>query len=408
MHEVLAGSIVVQKYGGSSVAGAEKLRAAARQVVATHRQGNAVVVVVSAMGGTTDDLLDRARELSTDPDRRELDMLLSSGERVSIALLAMAIQELGVDAISLTGPQSGIRTDQRHFAAEIRDVRPGRVHRELAAGRVVVVAGYQGESANGEITTLGRGGSDTTAVALAAALGADRCEIRTDVEGVYSADPRVVEKATPLAEISYDEMLELARQGATVLDPRCVRYAAEHEVELQVCSASNEGSGTRVVRRAHEGAPRIAGVASHPDLVRLRLGEGAFESSLHHEVLEALGESDLLLDRRQRDRSRRDLVISALNLPSTERFVADVRREFGPWVDLSTGEGSVSAIGHGAGEQELLRRTVRWHEDEDIAVVESFQRPHSVTCLVPRDEVERGVCRLHRELVESGAGGVTA
>ena len=407
MNEFHAESIVVQKYGGSSVAGVEKLRAVAGQVVATHRQGNPVVVVVSAMGDTTDELLGRARELSTDPDRRELDMLLSSGERVSIALLSMAIQELGVDAISLTGPQSGIRTDRRHFAAEIRDVRPQRVHEELGAGRVVVVAGYQGESANGEITTLGRGGSDTTAVALAAALEADRCEIRTDVDGVYSADPRVVENATPLSEISYDEMLELARQGATVLEPRCVRYAAQHDVELRVCSASDESSGTRVLRRAREGAPRIAGVASHPDLVRLRLGETAFESSLHHEILEAVGETELLLDRRAPDRSRRDLVVSALNLPSPERFVADVRREFGQWVDLSTREGSVSAIGHGAGQEELLRRAVRLHEDEDIAVVESFHRPHSVTCLVSRDSVERGVCRLHRELVES-RGSVAA
>ncbi|MEZ5333674.1 MAG: aspartate kinase, partial [Thermoanaerobaculia bacterium] len=361
-------SIVVQKYGGTSVGSVERIRQVADQVVSTHRDGRSVVVVVSAMGGTTDSLLDRARELSSDPNRRELDMLLSSGERVSIALLSMAIQENGVDAISLTGPQSGIRTDGRHFAAQIRDVRPERVLEELASDRVVVVAGYQGESSGGEITTLGRGGSDTTAVALAAALRADRCEIRTDVDGVYSADPRVVEEAAPLAEISYDEMLELARQGASVLEPRCVRHARDHGVELRVCSAVGEGAGTRVVpRTAADAATRIAGVASHSDLVRLRLGEGAFESSLHHEVIDAIAETEVLLDRREADRTRRDVVVSALNLPSTDRFVADVRNEFGRWVDLSTDEGSVSAIGHGAGEEDLLRRAVALHEDEEIA-----------------------------------------
>jgi len=211
-------SIVVQKYGGSSVADAQKLKKVAERVMQTTALGHQVVVVVSAMGDTTDDLLGLAKQISPNPDRRELDMLLSAGERISMALLSMAIRELGGDAISFTGSQSGIITNDRHIDARIIEVRPFRVQDELSRGKVVVVAGYQGVSYRKEITTLGRGGSDTTAVAMAAALGAEWCEICSDVDGIYTADPRVVPNARRIDKLSYEETQELAESGAKVLN----------------------------------------------------------------------------------------------------------------------------------------------------------------------------------------------
>jgi aspartate kinase len=240
-------ALIVQKYGGSSVADADCLRRVAARVAQARAQGDDVVVVVSALGDTTDELVSLAHELNPDPPDREMDMLLSTGERVSIALLAMALEALSVPAISFTGPQAGIMTDSTFTKAKIWEVRAERIREQLRAGRVVVVAGFQGMSADGgEITTLGRGGSDTTAVALAAELGADICEIYTDVDGVYTADPRTVPDARKLAEISYDEMLEAASTGARVLQLRSVEYARNQGVVLHVRSSFNGDIGTIV------------------------------------------------------------------------------------------------------------------------------------------------------------------
>src|SRR6201987_4204873 len=217
-------SIVVQKYGGSSVADAQKLKRVAERVMLTKKEGHDVVVVVSAMGDTTDDLLALARQISANPERRELDMLLSAGERISMALLSMAIRELGGDAISFTGSQSGIITNDRHVDARIIEVRPFRVQDELARKKIVVVAGYQGVSYRREVTTLGRGGSDTTAIAMGAALQAEWGEICSDVDGVYTADPRVVSNASRIATLSYEETQELAESGAKVLNAQAVEF----------------------------------------------------------------------------------------------------------------------------------------------------------------------------------------
>ena len=225
-------TIIVQKYGGSSVADVEKLGQVADKIVATKREGHDVVVVVSAMGKTTDGLLALAKQVAKDPPRRELDMLVSTGERVSMALLAIAIQQRGCDAISFTGSQSGIITNDRHFDARIIEVRPHRIEDELARGRIVIIAGYQGMSYKREITTLGRGGSDTTAVAVAAALGAERCEIYSDVDGVYSADPRVVPGARHLPEVDLSMLQELAEAGAKVLNAQAVEWARRAKITL--------------------------------------------------------------------------------------------------------------------------------------------------------------------------------
>ncbi len=244
-------AIVVQKYGGSSVADPDKIRQVARHVAATQRTGVQVVVVVSAMGKTTESLLSLARALSAEPPRRELDMLVSTGERVTMALLSMALSDCGCDAVSFTGSQSGIITDDRHFDAQIIEVRPYRIREELAQGRVVIVAGYQGVSQRREITTLGRGGSDTTAVALTAALGAEHCEIYSDVDGIYSADPRSVESARHLPTIDYETMQEMAESGAKVLNARAVDFAKRHQIVIHARKTQDfaeQGSGpeTRV------------------------------------------------------------------------------------------------------------------------------------------------------------------
>jgi aspartate kinase len=240
--------IVVQKYGGTSVAGPEEIKRVARRVVETAERGNRVCVVVSAMGDTTDRLIDLARQISPDPHPREQDMLLTSGERISMALVAMAINDLGQEAASFTGSQAGIVTDTKHGKARIVEMRRGRVHQALEEGKIAIVAGFQGVSTSLDVTTLGRGGSDTTAVALAAALGADVCEIYTDVDGVYTADPRIQPDARKLREVSYEEMLELAASGARVLALRSVEYARNHGVRLHVRSSFKPDEGTWVIK----------------------------------------------------------------------------------------------------------------------------------------------------------------
>jgi aspartate kinase len=265
-------AITVQKYGGSSVANVERLRKVADRVATARQAGKDVVVVVSAMGDTTDELLRLAREVSDAPARRELDMLLSSGERISMALLAMALNARGTPAVSFTGSQSGIITNDDHTNARIVEVRPFRVQDELACGKVVIVAGYQGVSYKREVTTLGRGGSDTTAVALAAALDAEACEIYSDVDGIYTADPRVVPTARRLSEISYEEMQELAYAGARVLNAQAVEFAREKGIVLYA-RATAGGEGQTLVRRpAQATGSRVVGVASEGDLVLLDCG----------------------------------------------------------------------------------------------------------------------------------------
>lgn len=240
-------SLIVQKFGGSSVADAESIKRVAKRIVQTRKAGHDVVVVVSAMGDTTDDLLDLAEKVVPVPSGRELDMLLTAGERISMALLAMAIKGLGMDARSYTGSQAGLMTDAKHGSARIIDVAPKRVRDALDEGAVAIVAGFQGINAHGDITTLGRGGSDTTAVALAAALDADVCEIYTDVDGVFTADPRVVPSARKIDRVTSEEMLELAAAGAKVLYIRAVEYARRHGVTLHVRSSFNDNEGTLVV-----------------------------------------------------------------------------------------------------------------------------------------------------------------
>ncbi len=262
-------SLIVQKFGGTSVAGADRIKRVAGRIVATRRTGANVVAVVSAPGDMTDDLIAMAREITAAPPARELDMLLATGEQVSIALLAMAIQAQGQEAISLTGAQARIRTEHVHTRARILDVDHGRIDRELGAGRIVIVAGFQGITDDDEITTLGRGGSDTTAVALASALGADLCQIYTDVEGVFTADPRVVPTARKLKEISYDEMLEMASSGALVVQTRAAELAKQFRVRLEVRSTFEDREGTIVSDRTMERQRMVTGVTHDLNVAKI-------------------------------------------------------------------------------------------------------------------------------------------
>ena len=289
--------MIVQKFGGSSVADRDRVFNVARIVAATRKAGNDVVVVVSAQGDTTDDLIAKAAEITSEPSRREMDMLLASGEQISIALLAMALSVLGVQAVSLTGWQAGFITDRAYSKARIRRLDTERVESELARNRVVVVAGFQGMNRLEDITTLGRGGSDTSAVALAAALHADRCQIYTDVEGVYTADPRKVPGARKLEQITFDEMLELASLGAQVLNNRSVELAKKYGVELEVLSSLNPVPGTVVKEVADDmEGMLIKGVAKDTDVAVISIMEVPDVPGMSFKVFGALASRNINVD----------------------------------------------------------------------------------------------------------------
>ena len=315
--------LVVQKYGGSSVESAERIRRVAERIVATRRDGHDVVVVVSAMGDTTDELLDLAQQVSPLPPARELDMLLTAGERISMALLAMAIESLGATARSFTGSQAGVITTSAHGRARIIDVTPGRISDALSAGHVAIVAGFQGVSQDTkDVTTLGRGGSDTTAVALAAALGADVCEICSDVDGVYTADPRLVPSAKKLARVSYEEMLELAAAGAKVLNLRCVEYARRYGVPVVVRSSFTTTPGTRVTDEPEEGQVEqaiISGVAQDLSESKITVvgvpDKPGVAAQLFRAVADAEINIDMIVQNVSKETGRTDI---SFTLPTTD------------------------------------------------------------------------------------------
>jgi aspartate kinase len=296
-------ALVVQKYGGSSVADADGIKRVAQRIVAARKAGNSVVVVVSAMGDTTDELRDLANQVSPAPPGRELDMLLTAGERISMALLAMAIANLGLEALSFTGSQAGVITDSTHGKARIIDITPGRIEAALGDGAIPIVAGYQGVSqTTKDITTLGRGASDTTAVALAAALGADYCEIFTDVDGIFSADPRIVPGARRLPRISYEEMLEMAACGAKVLMLRCVEYARRYQMPIHVRSSFSNREGTWVADAgpATEGEAMeqaiISGVAQDRGEAKITIVGVPDKVGVAARVFRAIAESGINID----------------------------------------------------------------------------------------------------------------
>ena len=395
-------AIVVQKYGGSSVADVQKLRRVAQRIMQARQQGHDVVVVVSAMGDTTDDLLNMAKKVSRNPDRRELDMLLSAGERISMALLSMAIRQLGGDAISFTGSQSGIITNDRHVDARIIEVRPFRVQDELARGKIVVIAGFQGVSYRKEITTLGRGGSDTTAVAMAAAINADYCEICSDVDGVYAADPRVVPDARRIGIMSYEEMQEMAEAGAKVLNAQAVEFAKEKGIAIYARATNGPLPGPdpatdgTVVRRNPPRLPgTVIGVASERDVLVL---EGETDP---HQLLAALDEHNVAGKQLHVSTgAHTTLVISRENLHDQERVTAALKGQFGDRIELVDGLGAVSVIGAGINATYANIRTgLRALRDGGIEPRGMSTSSFRITWMVPDDQVVASVRALHASFI---------
>lgn len=401
-------SIVVQKYGGSSVADVSKIRTVAERVMRTRQLGHDVVVVVSAMGDTTDELLALAKQVSANPARRELDMLLTAGERISMALLSMAIRELGGDAISFTGSQSGIITNDRHVDARIVEVRPFRVQDELARGRIVVVAGYQGVSYRREVTTLGRGGSDTTAVAMAAALGAEYCEICSDVDGVYSADPRVVPAASRIGTLSYEETQELAEAGAKVLNAQAVEFAKEKGIAIYARATASPLPGPdpstdgTVVRLNPPRMPgRVVGVASEKDLLFL-------EATAPAPALLALLDRFGVVGKQVRQFSgTTTMVVSRENLHEEARVRQALDEAFANQVRITDGLGAVSVIGAGINASfEHLRRGTAALTDAGLTIADLSTSSFRITWMVERCRMDEAVRLLHHTFLDNRSTSV--
>ncbi len=395
--------ILVQKYGGSSLANAERIRAVARRIVASRAEGRPIVVVVSAMGDTTDDLIQLAYQLADEPDNRELDLLLSTGETISCTLLAMTLRHLGYDAISLTGAQAGIKTDTSYSRARIVAVDPSRIHRELAAGRIVVVAGFQGITEEFDITTLGRGGSDTTAVALAAILKADLCEIYTDVDGVYTADPRVEPRARKLDEISYEEMLELAHYGARVMHSRAVELGSLFGVPILVRSSFNDRPGTLI----HGGAAvevhnKVRGIAHDSDVAKITVVGVPDRPGIAAALFQPLADANISVDVIVQNASVEGITdlsftVSQGDLPPALRLVQPVAADMqAREVVSSTSLAKVSIVGtgmqHAPGYAARMFRTLA---DRQINIEMITTSEIRITCLVDRSRVVEAVRALH-------------
>lgn len=346
-------SLIVQKFGGTSVANTERLQNVADLVTSTYKAGNQVVVVVSAQGDTTDDFIEKAAAVNDRPSKREMDVLLSAGEQISMALLAMAIQKLGYPVISLTGWQAGIQTDINYSEARIRRVTGERIRSELDRGRIVIVAGFQGINKQEDITTLGRGGSDTTAVAIAAALGADLCQIYTDVDGVYTADPRIVKEARKLDAITYDEMLELATLGAQVLHNRSVEMAKKYNVDLEVVSSFTRNPGTKVKEGSNMEKMNVSGVARDNNCARVAVINLPDEPGVAFKVFSLLAKAkinvDIILQSvGQKNKKTISFTVAQNMADDVKRVLMDNKEQLGfEDVSVNTGVAKVSIVGAG-------------------------------------------------------------
>ncbi len=406
--------IVVMKFGGTSVAGAAELKRAAARVVAAREAGSHVVAVLSARGSTTDELTEMALEISEHPDPREMDMLLSTGERISCALCAMAIRDMGHEAISLTGSQAGIVTDSSHTKARIIDVRADRIREALEQDRIVLVAGFQGVSTDShDVTTLGRGGSDTTASALAAALGARECQIYTDVRGVFSADPRIVPEARKLPMVSYEEMLEMSASGAKVLQLRSVEYARNHGVRIHCRSSFEDGPGTLVLPEEETMERPLVTAVTHSDAeARVTLSGVRDEPGVAGRIFGALAEANVNVD----------MIIQ--NEPVSEDALADlsftVERS-----DLETALETIEALGGVSaaierddriGKVSIVGAGMRSHPGVAAKVFETLGQseiniemistsPIKISCVIDADRVPDAVRALHQAF-ELGADAV--
>jgi aspartate kinase len=396
--------VIVQKYGGTSVGTAARIRRVSRRIAASVRKGEQVVAVVSAMGHTTDRLIALAQSVNPDPPARELDMLVANGETITAPLVAMCLEGMGVPAVSLSGLQAGVRTSAHHSKARIRDIKPDRILEALKAGKVPVVAGFQGVTEDFEVTTLGRGGSDTTAVALAAALKAEACEIYTDVDGIFTADPRVVGKARKLAHIQYDEMLEMAAGGARVLHPRAVEIGELYGVPIHVRSSFHDGVGTMIVARVPmEDRKRVRGIAQESNVAKITIIGVRDRPGVAAAIFEPLGAAGISVDVIVQNigrSGRTDLTFSVAepDLKVAEKLVkAAIKKVGATRVSSASGIAKLSIVGTGMlGTPGIAGRMFRTLADAGINIEMISTSEIRITCLVARDQVEKGVRVLHK------------
>ena len=397
-------ALIVQKFGGSSVKDRDRIFNVARIVANTHNAGNDVVVVVSAQGDTTDDLIAKAAEISHDPSAREMDMLLASGEQISISLLAMALNEIGCHAISLTGWQAGFRTDRAYTKARITRLETERISSELERNRVVVVAGFQGLNKLDDITTLGRGGSDTSAVAIAAALHADRCQIFTDVEGVYTADPRKVRNTRKLQEITFDEMLELASLGAQVLNNRSVELAKKYNVELEVLSSLNPVPGTVVKEVAKMEGMLIKGVAKDTDVAVITILNVPDEPGTSFKIFGLLAQKninvDIILQSTGRD-GKKDISFTCAE--GEAELAMRVLKESAHFSDVSVDTTCAKVSIVGAGMQSHSGVASKMFEalsNNNINIKMISTSEIKISCIIARDDADKAVSAIHEMLFD--------
>ena len=397
-------ALIVQKFGGSSVKDRDRIFNVARIVANTHNAGNDVVVVVSAQGDTTDDLIAKAAEISHDPSAREMDMLLATGEQISISLLSMALNEIGCHAISLTGWQAGFRTDRAYTKARITRLETERISSELERNRVVVVAGFQGLNKLDDITTLGRGGSDTSAVAIAAALHADRCQIFTDVEGVYTADPRKVRNTRKLQEITFDEMLELASLGAQVLNNRSVELAKKYNVELEVLSSLNPVPGTVVKEVAKMEGMLIKGVAKDTDVAVITILNVPDEPGTSFKIFGLLAQKninvDIILQSTGRD-GKKDISFTCAQ--GEAETALRVLKDSAHYADVSvdTTCAKVSIVGAGMQSHSgVASKMFEAMSNNNINIKVISTSEIKISCIIDRDDADKAVSAIHEMLFD--------
>ncbi|MGH7861331.1 MAG: aspartate kinase [Candidatus Dormibacteraceae bacterium] len=395
--------MIVQKYGGTSLASAARIRRVSRRIAETVGQGQQVVAVVSAMGRTTDRLIALAQRVNPDPPPRELDMLIANGETISAPLVAMCLQGMGVDAISLSGPQAGIRTSEHHSRARIHEVDPGRIQSCLDRGQVVIVAGFQGATAEGEITTLGRGASDLTAVALAAALDAESCEILTDVDGIMTADPRVVPDAQLLRYVTYEEILEMAAVGARVMQPRSVEIGELYGVSIHVRSSFHTRPGTMIVAQIPmENRNRVRGVAHEKEVAKITVVDIPDRPGIAASIFRTLSEHGVSVDVIVQNISMggtTDLTftVAESDLARALKLVQPVAAEIGAReVSQSAGLAKISIVGTGMlGTPGIAATMFETLAREQINIEMISTSEIRITCIIERSDVERAARSLH-------------
>ncbi len=395
--------IIVLKFGGTSVGDIDKIKKVAGIVISARNEGKSVVAVLSAMGNTTDRLIDLAGEITSNPSRREMDMLLSTGERVSSALLAMAIQEKGYKCISLTGGQAGILTDEFYSNAKILNIKTERILKELRRDRIVIVAGFQGININDDITTLGRGGSDTTAVALASALKAKYCEIYTDVEGVYSTDPNVVQEAGKLEALSYDEMLELASSGAKVIHLRAVEFAKKHSVILHIRSSFNNIEGTWIMDGFKEDMrmerPAITGVTYDVGEVKVSIFGLEDKPGIAADLFGKLAEKNINVDLIVQNVSEKNLAAISFTIKSEDISLAKkvLKKIKNIRVEMNTDIAKVSIVGAGMQSHPgVAAKMFGILAEKDINIEMISTSPIRISCVVKKSRIKEAVKALHR------------